>query len=108
MLWIQISSIRIHLTVLDPDPMWNTDPDPGAWKLTKITNKPGFLPFKNAFVSLKVIFRPVMVPTLVYFSCKNLNFCVVQLLRSSFFIKRGCLSKIEIGEREIYMHFKCM
>jgi hypothetical protein len=30
----------------------------------------------------------------------------VQLLRSSFFIERGCLSKTEIGEREIYMHNK--
>jgi hypothetical protein len=28
----------------------NEDPDPIAWKLVKINNKPGFLPFKTAFV----------------------------------------------------------
>ncbi len=28
----------------------NSNPDPGAWKFTKITNKPGFLPFEKAFV----------------------------------------------------------
>jgi hypothetical protein len=32
-LWIRI---RIHWAVLDPVCIGNTDPDPGAWKLTKI------------------------------------------------------------------------
>ncbi len=39
------SWIRIQITITEPDP------DPGTWKLIKITNKPGFLPFKKAFVS---------------------------------------------------------
>jgi len=40
-LWIRIAWIRTHLAVLGTDP----DADLGAWKLTKLTNKSGFLPF---------------------------------------------------------------
>jgi hypothetical protein len=46
-LWIRI---RIHLAVLDPDPYWESDPDPGTCKLTKILKKPDLLPFKKAVV----------------------------------------------------------
>jgi hypothetical protein len=51
LLWIRIR-IRIDLAVLDPDtdPYGDTDPDPGAWKLTELTNCSGFLDFKEAFV----------------------------------------------------------
>jgi hypothetical protein len=34
------------LAVLDPG-IGNADPDPGAWKLTKMNNKTGFLPFRK-------------------------------------------------------------
>jgi hypothetical protein len=37
-----MSWIRIHIG--------NADPDPGAWKLTKINYKPGVLFFKKAFL----------------------------------------------------------
>jgi hypothetical protein len=55
---------------------------------------------------------------------KNINYVVILVvtkalqpvphsdqLYSSYvalFIERGCLSKMEIGERETYMHFDCM
>ncbi len=42
--------IRICLAVWIRNRIGNADPDPGASKLTKIKNKPGFLPLKKAFV----------------------------------------------------------
>ncbi len=53
----------------------NPDPDPGAWKLTKINKygKPGFLPFRKAFFTFGGIFY--QLPT-ICFSCKNSTFCV--------------------------------
>ncbi len=46
--WIRI---RLHLTVTDPDlywECWSKIHEHGNWP--KLTNKPGFLPFKKAFV----------------------------------------------------------
>ncbi len=39
-IWLSLIRIRIG----------NANPDTGAWKLAKIYHKPGFLPFKEAFV----------------------------------------------------------
>jgi hypothetical protein len=50
--WIHIR-IRIGLDVLDPDPYWECRSGSGSrsTEIDKIlTNKPGFLPFKKAFV----------------------------------------------------------
>ncbi len=42
---------RIYFAVLDPDPYWECGSGSGACKLNEIfTKKPGFLPFKKAFV----------------------------------------------------------
>ncbi len=35
------------------------------------------------------------------------NYCDCAVPAELFFIERGCLSKMEIGEREIYMHLSC-
>ncbi len=60
--------IRVHLDVLDPDPFGNGDPDPGAWNWPKLTNKPGFLPFKKAFVPSHVrMFLDLLSTSSIFF-----------------------------------------
>jgi hypothetical protein len=59
---------ELAVSVVNPDPhlfycFWirlririgNADPDPGAGKLTKIYNKPGFLPVKRLLYLLKYV-----------------------------------------------------
>jgi hypothetical protein len=46
MLWIRI---RIHSAALDPDPYWECGSGCRSMKYDQLTNKPGFLPFEEAF-----------------------------------------------------------
>ncbi len=60
--------------VLDLEPYWESNPDPGAWKLKKIYKKTGFLAFKKALVPSKVFFWPITYFNYI-FLCKNSTCC---------------------------------